>query len=167
MSLSFRRATPADMNAITALLHEVFRPTYGHILTEPQIAFMLSSIFSQAHMEQQMNGEGHQFIMAYDGKQLAGFAALEYNFHKERAICKLHKLYLTVPMQGKGLGKALLQEVIRLAKENGQQYLILNVNRGNKAKAFYEAQGFHIRETVDIPLENGYYMNDYIMQLEL
>jgi hypothetical protein len=41
------------------------------------------------------------------------------------------------------------------------------VNRYNKAKDFYEKAGFKIIETVDIEIGNGFYMNDYVMELPL
>lgn len=42
--------------------------------------------------------------------------------------------------------------------------LELNVNRQNKARIFYEKFGFVIVEEKDIPIGNGYFMNDYVMQ---
>ena len=40
-------------------------------------------------------------------------------------------------------------------------------NRNNKAVGFYQQMGFTIRETADIEIGNGFYMNDYIMQIAL
>jgi ribosomal protein S18 acetylase RimI-like enzyme len=70
-------------------------------------------------------------------------------------------------LQGQGLGKLLLNEVIRLARESDQRRLILNVNRGNRAKTFYYDLGFQVLEEVDISLEHGYFMNDYVLEKEI
>lgn len=43
----------------------------------------------------------------------------------------------------------------------------LNVNRNNKALHFYEHKGMKKLREGDFPIGNGYYMNDYIMGLEL
>ena len=43
----------------------------------------------------------------------------------------------------------------------------LNVNRNNKALKFYEHMGMRIVRERDFPIGNGYYMNDYIMELEI
>jgi GNAT superfamily N-acetyltransferase len=167
MTLTFQPGLSRDIPVITALLHDVFRPTYGHILSEEQIKFMLSTIFSQSQMEQQLLEEGHRFIMMFDKKKLIGFAAYECNHHAESQTCKLHKLYLANGLQGQGLGKLLLNEVIRLARESDQRRLILNVNRGNRAKTFYYDLGFQVLEEVDISLEHGYFMNDYVLEKEI
>jgi hypothetical protein len=60
-----------------------------------------------------------------------------------------------------------LSEIQRLVKEQGGQSIELQVNRQNKARYFYEAMGYHIREEVDIAVGNGFYMNDYIMSMQL
>ena len=53
------------------------------------------------------------------------------------------------------------------AKEAGQLQLFLNVNRFNKAIQFYTKMGFIITDTVDVAIGNGYFMEDYIMEINL
>ena len=43
----------------------------------------------------------------------------------------------------------------------------LNVNRNNKALHFYEKMGMRKLREGDFPIGNGYYMNDYIMGLNI
>lgn len=43
----------------------------------------------------------------------------------------------------------------------------LNVNRNNKALQFYEYMGMRKLREGDFPIGNGYYMNDYIMGLDI
>lgn len=43
----------------------------------------------------------------------------------------------------------------------------LNVNRENPAVGFYKHMGFHEHATRDFHIGNGYYMNDYIMRMEV
>lgn len=69
--------------------------------------------------------------------------------------------------QGLGTGKMLLEYVINKAKGAGASLLELNVNRNNKAKSFYEKNGFIVFRQEDIDIDNGYFMNDYVMRLEL
>ena len=60
----------------------------------------------------------------------------------------------------------MLQECIQLAREAGCRFLQLNVNRFNeKAIRAYLRNGFRTIESVDNPIGNGYYMNDYVMQV--
>jgi ribosomal protein S18 acetylase RimI-like enzyme len=83
-------------------------------------------------------------------------------------MSKLHKLYLLPSSQGKGVGKALLLEVVKRAREAGQKSLVLNVNKQNKkAIDFYRVLGFvTIRQEVN-DIGSGYVMDDDVMELSL
>ncbi|TAF61429.1 MAG: GNAT family N-acetyltransferase, partial [Flavobacterium sp.] len=52
-------------------------------------------------------------------------------------------------------------------RKQGSLILCLNVNRFNKAIAFYERMGFSIISEVNIELEYGYLMEDYVMEKKL
>ena len=69
--------------------------------------------------------------------------------------------------QGKSIGKLLLHHVIDLVKAKGAKTLLLNVNRNNKAKEFYEHLGFKVISEEDIDIGEGYFINDYIMSYKL
>jgi GNAT superfamily N-acetyltransferase len=88
----------------------------------------------------------------------AGYSPREENAD----VYKLHKLYCLPQTQGKGYGKLLIDEVATRVKKAGKHILELNVNRHNKAKQFYERQGFSVAYEEDIPI-GPYWMNDYVM----
>ena len=72
-------------------------------------------------------------------------------------------LCLSPEARGNGLGKQLLQYGIEIY--NIQE---LTVNEQNpRAADFYEHMGFSVARSGDFPIGNGYYMNDYIMGLEI
>jgi len=76
-------------------------------------------------------------------------------------------LYILPTIQKTGAGKALLQQVKHYAKANGGSQLILQVNKHNNAKAFYEYQGFRVQKEMVFELDHGYVMDDYIMEINL
>ena len=76
----------------------------------------------------------------------------------------MHKLYVNTDIQGKGLGKALLNAVIEEIKLLHAGTLILNVKRDNTAINFYKKLGFSVTREEDIDIGNGYFMNDYVME---
>jgi ribosomal protein S18 acetylase RimI-like enzyme len=110
--------------------------------------------------------KGHIFLIAEEEKKEVGFASFSL-IDPEQKGYKLHKIYVLPAMHGKGVGKILMNEVVNLAKRNGGKTLQLNVNRNNKAKDFYEKAGFKIKETVNLDIGNGFFMNDYVMELSL
>ena len=64
----------------------------------------------------------------------------------------------------KNRGRAV--EYIR-SVHSGPCMMELNVNRRNRALHFYERMGMRRLREGDFPIGDGYYMNDYIMGLEI
>jgi len=120
-------------------------------------------MYSDASLQQQIEN-GDQFIVAYEEEQPVAFAS--YGAIKnEPGIYKLHKIYILPSQQGKGIGKKLIDYITRAIAP--ATAIKLNVNRNNKAISFYKNAGFKIIDEADIDIGNGYFMNDYIMQLDL
>ena len=65
------------------------------------------------------------------------------------------------------MGKLLIQEVEKRAKENNDETISLNVNRFNKAYLFYLKNGFQIIAEEDLEIGQGYLMEDYKMEKQL
>jgi diamine N-acetyltransferase len=70
-------------------------------------------------------------------------------------------------IQKTGAGKALMDHAFEIAKANNARQLILNVNRNNPAKGFYERLGFSIIKEEDVDLGNGVVQEDYVMAISL
>ena len=81
----------------------------------------------------------------------------------------LQKLYVLASYQGLHLGRRLFEHAIKSIKKlhPGPCQMRLNVNRANKALTFYEKMGMTKIDEGDFPIGNGYYMNDYIMGLDI
>lgn len=58
----------------------------------------------------------------------------------------------------------IIDHVINDISSKDAASLGLNVNRYNKAKGFYERLGFNVIGEENIPIGNGYFMNDYVME---
>ena len=110
-----------------------------------------------------MSQKRHHFVLANEGNQTLGFASFEWNYDNQKQT-KIHKIYILPSAQGKGVGKALIDYIATEARKQGSLTLCLNVNRFNKAITFYEKMGFSIISEVNIELEYGYLMEDYVME---
>ena len=161
-SINLKIATIEDIPLIQSIAEQTWRPTYRDILTEEQTLFMLDMMYSSESLTRQF--ETNTFIVAYEGDTPLGFAGFE---PKDYKVMKLHKLYMLPAAHGKGIGKLLILEVAKYAYEQGLRYIHLNVNRNNKAIGFYQKQGFTIIKDEDINIGNDFWMNDYVMQLEV
>lgn len=162
-SLSVRTADTKDIPAIRHIAFTTWPIAYGQILSKEQLDYMLDKMYSEASLQDQFQN-GHRFYIAEAAETILGFASVS---KEENACFKLNKLYVLPDTQKTGAGSALLQEVISYAKANNGSRLVLQVNRNNQAKGFYEKYGFRITEEIDLAIGNGYFMNDYIMELAL
>jgi RsiW-degrading membrane proteinase PrsW (M82 family)/ribosomal protein S18 acetylase RimI-like enzyme len=160
--MKIRKATVQDIPTIQQLAYDSWPATYGSILSAEQIEYMLSSLYSSGTIEKDM--QQNEFILVYDGTVPVGFAAFG---RIAPDTAKLHKIYFLPQMQGKGFGKLTLQQIVVALKKKGIQFLHLNVNRYNPAKSFYEKVGFQIIREEDIDIGNGYFMNDYVMEMKI
>ena len=50
------------------------------------------------------------------------------------------------------------------AREGGGEKLVLNVNRFNKAKDFYEKLGYTVAGEEKVDIGNGFIQDDYVME---
>lgn len=162
-----RKATIEDIPGIQSLAQTTFYHTYESILTPDQMDFMFDWMYSYQSLTKQIQELRHTFYLYLDNNILLGFASVE---QQDEQLFHLHKLYINPNAQQKGAGTTLLQTIFSHAKEAAKIrpcIVELNVNRNNKALKFYEKMGMHIHEQGDFYIGNGYYMNDYILRIEL
>ncbi len=160
-----RKAKEDDMATISDLAEKIWPQTYSDYISPEQLRFMLDKMYNKGELLGQLQS-GHVFILASENDKDVGFAGFSV-VDPENKVYKLHKLYVLPEMHGKGIGKILINEVVNLAVRDGGKALQLNVNRNNKAKDFYLKAGFNIKETVDLDIGNGFFMNDYVMELPI
>lgn len=150
---------------IRQLADDTWWTTYRPILAEEQIRYMLDTIYSEDALQRVMTEGAQRFLLLTDDAIPQGFAG--YGARPEDAqVWKLHKLYVLPATQGKGYGRALIQAVRERALAAGARSLDLNVNRYNPAYQFYLKQGFRVLREEDIAI-GPYWMNDYVMRLDL
>ena len=158
-----RTATADDIDIIQKIAADTWPDTYSDIISKEQLEYMLDLMYSKKSLEEQMQ-KGHLFYIAEAAGQAVGFASVS---REEQNVFKLNKLYVLPAMQKTGAGKVLLNQVISHATNAGGQSLILQVNKKNKAKSFYEKQGFTVIKEQVLELEHGFVMDDYIMGINI
>ena len=156
-------ATATDFATIRSIAHETWPIAYGEILSKAQLDYMLGAFYNNTALKESVSQKGHHFVLANEGNQTLGFASFEWNYDNQKQA-KIHKIYILPSAQGKGVGKVLIDYIASEARKEGSLTLCLNVNRFNKAITFYEKMGFSIISEVNIELEHGYLMEDYVME---
>ena len=171
MDIEIKRAGNNDLQTIHDMAEVVFRQTDRTILSAEQMEYMMEWMYSLPNLEKQVS-QGHTYYIAWDGVEPQGYVSVRKDSVDTDGteIWHLEKIYVMPSAQGCGLGCRLLETAKKYVVNNksAQKARIeLNVNRNNPAVGFYKHQGLKIIRQGDFPIGNGYYMNDYIMGLDI
>ena len=136
MTVAIDAATPADVPVLMTLIGELAefeRLAHEVVVTEASLA---EALFGPR--------PAVETVLARVGGEVAGFALYFHNFSTfiGRRGLFLEDLYVRPAFRGRGVGKALLVRVARLAAERDcgrLEWAVLNWNR--RAIGFYESIG--------------------------
>lgn len=162
----FKSTTFDDAPVIRELASQTWSNTYGHILSAEQIDYMFEMMYSVENLRKQMEEGGHRFFIAEIDGTPSGYISIE---QKDEKLFNFQKIYALPSLHGKGLGRFLVEQGIAYLKSNNKPPFTIElfVNRENKAVGFYKHLGFEEIGTRDHYIGNGYYMNDYILNLKI
>lgn len=133
-----RRAGPADAVGIGRLLHdfnlEFDEPTPG----PERLAARIDELLEEGHTEVLLAGPGPDGLAVLRFRPAIWSQALE---------CYLAELYVAPEARGRGLGRALMEAAIELARGHGADHMDLGTGEQDvAARALYESLGFSNRE---------------------
>lgn len=163
--VALRRLSESEIPLIRTLASEAFPATYREILTPEQLDYMMEWMYSEESLREQFRAGHVWFLIAADG-EAAGYVSVE---RQGERLFHLQKIYLLPRYQGLGLGERLFRQAVDYVREtcSGLCRMELNVNRNNRALHFYERMGMRRLSEGDFPIGGGFYMNDYIMGLDI
>lgn len=157
-------ANSSHLSIIKDLAYAIWPSAYSEILSSEQLKYMLGMFYSEMALKQQIEEKKHVFyLVKNDAEKFVGFVSYEINYEPYKT--KIHKIYVLPETQGTGVGKLLFNLVVEKAKENNQKAILLNVNKYNTAKQFYEKLGFTITKEEVIDIGKNYIMDDYVMEV--
>lgn len=164
--IMIRQAGAEDIRLIHDMAEVVFRKTYADILSPEQMEYMMEWMYSPENLRNQMS-EGHTFYIASSGGKAEGYASVQPDgaLDDGTPLFHLQKLYVMPDCQHSGVGLTLFRHVVSSCPVPCR--IELNVNRGNPAVSFYEHIGMRKLREGDFPIGSGYFMNDYIMGMDL
>jgi ribosomal protein S18 acetylase RimI-like enzyme len=128
----------ADAKAIGQLLHD-FNQEYNEPTPGPKrLAERIGDLLSEGSTEVLLGGAGPDGLAVVRFRPAIWTEALE---------CYLAELYVVPDRRGQGLGRALLDGTIELARSKGADHMDLGTSEDDvAARALYESVGFNNRE---------------------
>ncbi|MCS3868394.1 GNAT superfamily N-acetyltransferase [Chryseobacterium ginsenosidimutans] len=162
--MKFIKATENDIPLIQDLARRSWENAYAEILSGEQMEYMLSTMYSQEEIADHLKKSNYHYFLIKDetNDSFEGFIGYENNY--EEGTTKLHRIYLIPESKGKGFGKGALEFLNEKVKESGDERIILNVNKHNSAKKFYESQGYSVYDEGIFDIGNNFFMDDYLME---
>ena len=162
------KAGENDLPVIHDMAQIVFRHTYLDILSPQQMEYMMEWMYSLPNLHKQLS-EGHVSFIAYISGRPCGYMSIQKEgIDSGIMVFHLQKIYVMPSEQGKGVGKLLFNQAVDYVTNSFLPSRIeLNVNRNNNAVGFYRHIGMRILREGDFHIGEGFYMNDYIMGLDI
>ena len=147
MTIETRLATPADLPALATLFHEMELHYEG--------SAAISEATARDALERQVfaaHGRIDVLVAEADGR-LFGFAFVSTLFpaHAGTSALFMKDIFVTAGARSRGVGRALMRAVARLAATRGCSQVTWNAERANAAaRAFYAGLGARQRDDMVI-----------------
>jgi GNAT superfamily N-acetyltransferase len=137
--IEVRRAQPADADAIGRLVHD-FNTEFNEFTPGPQaVAERVRDLIAASDITVLLAGTGPHGVAVLRFRPSLWKAALE---------CYLEELYVVPDRRGQGIGRALMDAAIDVARHEGAADMSLGTGEDDvAARALYESLGFSNRES--------------------
>ena len=133
--LTIRKATPADLGAITGIYNEAIRTTTATFDTEPKTEAEQKSWFEH-------HGPRYPILVAEEDNDIVGWASLsQWSDRCAYSDTAESSLYVKEEYQGRGIGRRLAEAIIEAGREAGLHTLIARISSENEAS-------IHLSESV-------------------
>ncbi len=169
--VNIRRCGPSDLDELQKFAWQTFDESFGRFNTPENMQAYLNTAFDKAKLEMELKNPDSSFFFLFVKGMLAGYLKINENSAQtdigDSDSLEIERIYVKSGFQGRGLGKALIQKALEVARQKNKSYAWLGVwEKNEKAIAFYERMGFKTIETHDFYLGDDR-QTDYIMKQEL
>ena len=164
MNYIIRKATEKDLAAILEIVNYNILNTTSIYDYEPRTLDQQKAIF-----DDKVKADFPLIVIEFDN-QIAGFGTYgTFRFKEGYKFTVEHSVYVSINYQGKGFGKLLLAELIKLAKKQKLHTMIAVIDAENQNSVeFHKQFGF---ETVGLIKQSAYkfdkWLDTVFMQLIL
>ncbi|WP_181646777.1 GNAT family N-acetyltransferase [Helicobacter sp. 16-1353] len=169
---------PRLLKIVSELANKIWNEYYKPMLGDFQVRYMLESIHNIESINKEIN-DGYKYFLLQKNDQNIGYLSFVKRSETKctnNRICDikemgendifLHKLYILKQFRGLGIGKAVLEYIIKHSKDSAQIWLMVNKHNKSAIDA-YERLGFYRKDNMQIDIGKGYIINEVVMAREL
>ena len=171
-NITIRTATSEDAALIADLSRETFYNAFASQNIKADMDKFMDEVFTREKLMSELNLPNNVFLLAYNGYEVAGYVRMRDKNIPETSlgtdnIIEIARIYAVSSETGKGIGSALMNKCISIAKEKNRNYIWLGVwEKNEKAIRFYERFGFKRFGEHDFVLGNDL-QTDWLMAKEI
>ena len=164
--INFRKVNDqAEIETVARLALEIWNQHFVPIIGKAQVDYMLDRFQSPGAITDQIN-DGFEYYLILSDHAEVGYVGLLPEEQSSRIM--ISKIYIKNASRGLGIGNATIDFVKQLSAHRNINKIWLTVNReNNDTIEWYLRKGFNIVEDVKKDIGNGFYMDDYIMELTI
>ncbi|MDR0399803.1 MAG: GNAT family N-acetyltransferase [Treponema sp.] len=153
----------AGFGPLLDLIQEIWPEVFVPLIGREQVDYMLIHYQGRDAIAGEIERGVRYFLVEHDGGYIGYFA---YSLEDDGLF--ISKAYLKKSCRKLGLSSNIFGYLEDIARKNRKKKLFLHVNRFNKnAVEVYLHRGFDITKTVDEPLGEKFFLNDYWMEKRL
>ena len=145
--MTVRRAGPEDADDVARLLYD-FNTEYDEPTPDPpELAVRIREVM----------GADTIVLLAGDGPDALAVLRFRLSLWSSGKECYLAELYVVPARRGQGIGRAVMEAAIAVAREEGADWMDLGTSEDDvAARALYESLGFVNREGPEGPITYFY-----------
>ena len=146
--MNLRLAAAADAAALADLGARSFVAKFGYMYTPEDLADFLADSHSEAKAAKEIADPSMRVFLAEEKGRLLGFCKLVLacgwpDHARGQSVIELKQLYTDPQTTGRGIGTALMDRALEIAREQAADEVQLSVWSGNEgAQRFYARYGF-------------------------
>jgi|JI9StandDraft_2_1071091.scaffolds.fasta_scaffold04620_3 ribosomal protein S18 acetylase RimI-like enzyme len=147
-ALTIIQADVSHALLLTSLSLQSFREAFEKDNNPEDFKTYVDEAFSEEQLNKDIKEPGSIFYLAYYNGEAVGYARLRNSTEINdkfpgKKLIELHRLYTLGKYIGRGIGKALMNHCLHVAKQKGFEVIWLGVwEHNDHAQGFYKSFGF-------------------------
>ena len=164
MDLVLREARRGDAPALSRLGIDSFVAKFGHLYSPQDLSAFLEEVHSEEAVSAEIADPARRYCLAEADGKLMGYCKMGLacgwpEFARGEHAIELKQLYTDPQATGRGIGGALMEWALSMARMRGADEMQLSVWSGNTgAQAFYARYGF--AKVADITFAVGSHIDE-------